>query len=138
MKKMSYFMQMESGGPIKIGASRDPYSRLVSLQTGLPEKLRIIGCCSEPEKDLHLKFMEHRLNGEWFEPHESILKFVQTHTTIPKRPREIDRIVNFKIPSKLSIAIDQEVRRRSIAAGIPLPKSAVIRTLIEEELFRRR
>jgi len=43
-------------------------SRLKSLQTGNPRKLRILGGFrSDIETSLHRRFKDFRLHGEWFE-----------------------------------------------------------------------
>ena len=54
----TYFIQPEKGGHIKIGyTSRNPLQRLSALQTGCPDKLKIVGLIKgDVEKDLHKKF----------------------------------------------------------------------------------
>lgn len=72
-----YFIQGEDGGPIKIGVANDPEKRLGELQRTSPTKLRIIGRRGGDvfaEKQLHAKYAEYRLHGEWFEPTEEILE----------------------------------------------------------------
>jgi hypothetical protein len=66
-----YFIQAEGGGPIKIGRSRDPQSRLSTLQTAHGARLRILSTrrgSSDVERGLHARFAAHRTSGEWFEP----------------------------------------------------------------------
>jgi hypothetical protein len=72
-----YFIQGESGGPIKIGYATDVYSRLKTLQTGHPDNLKIL--CAMPgnyddEKKYHQKFAEYRIRGEWFKPCEAMIE----------------------------------------------------------------
>lgn len=70
-----YFISAKSG-PIKIGKSDDPESRIRSLQTGHYEPLLLIGCVrgGEPlEREFHRIFAAHRLNGEWFSPTSDVL-----------------------------------------------------------------
>lgn len=53
----------------KIGNSKTVYKRLEALQTGCPFNLIIIGSVlSEKrfEKELHIKYKEYRVKGEWF------------------------------------------------------------------------
>lgn len=61
---------------IKIGFTRgNPYSRLDTLQTGSPTQLTMIAMHSddmETERDLHAKFADYRLHGEWFLMSEEI------------------------------------------------------------------
>jgi hypothetical protein len=69
-----YFLQAESGGPIKIGFSRDEdslKSRVRHLQTSQPVKLvvrKTIEGTHEDEQALHKQFHSSRLVGEWFVP----------------------------------------------------------------------
>jgi hypothetical protein len=66
-----YFIQAESGGPIKIGIARDPERRLATLQTGNPEPLvirRQIRCSADMERRLHALFRSAHIQGEWFRP----------------------------------------------------------------------
>ncbi|MDO9520607.1 MAG: GIY-YIG nuclease family protein [Pseudohongiella sp.] len=55
---------------IKIGFSKNPGKRIRELQTGSSRKLAILGWIESGdsflEKALHLKYQQHRLNGEWF------------------------------------------------------------------------
>lgn len=69
-----YFIQPEQGGPIKIGYSSRRSAvpgRLAMLQTGNPYRLVIRKVIDAPgwrgtEGDLHEKFAQYRLAGEWF------------------------------------------------------------------------
>lgn len=70
--KLVYFIQSGDDGPIKIGASMDPQSRLAALQTSNPQRLRLLGTIPgghPKEKAIHLKLKAHRIQGEWFSPH---------------------------------------------------------------------
>lgn len=52
---------------IKIGTSNDPNKRLKELQTGCPFQLELIHTTKNySEKELHEKFKEEKMNGEWF------------------------------------------------------------------------
>lgn len=61
-------------GPVKIGFSENPTSRLASLRTGSPQKLGIAGAllvfgrdaASIIERQVHARFEKDRLEGEWF------------------------------------------------------------------------
>jgi len=63
-----------SNAPIKIGKAKDPVKRLKGLQTGNPEKLRIIHlvkCRSEMhsrsiEQELHSRLKKYKMTGEWY------------------------------------------------------------------------
>lgn len=68
-----YFAEAKSVpfGPLKIGRSTNPHSRLGELQTGNWEVLQIIATirtadASGLERRLHEEFAADRLIGEWF------------------------------------------------------------------------
>ncbi|MEN1681078.1 MAG: GIY-YIG nuclease family protein [Planctomycetota bacterium] len=78
--KHTYFIQQGRGGPIKIGVASDPLSRLAALQTGNPEQLFLLGSIKgDCEGHLHRKFAKHRLVGEWFKPHQQLLRYIAKH-----------------------------------------------------------
>lgn len=64
-----YFMQAVDGGPIKIGLSGDPASRLRAVQTTSPVELELLAEIPgsvEMERKFHDWFAPGRLHGEWF------------------------------------------------------------------------
>ena len=64
-----YFIQSDFTGMIKIGRSKDPQKRLKQLQTGNPNKLKLIAEFKGEgwkEKILHERLEKYRLEGEWF------------------------------------------------------------------------
>jgi uncharacterized protein YozE (UPF0346 family) len=75
-----YFIQSELKNTIKIGyTAGNPEDRRKSLQTAHSHKLKIIATMPgtlEHEKDLHKRFAQYRLSGEWFESHPDILAFI--------------------------------------------------------------
>ena len=74
-----YFMQAQTGGPIKIGWSADVRRRMESFQPGCPIPLKIILCVRGSiydEQIIHKKFSRFRLHGEWFEPAAELLQFL--------------------------------------------------------------
>ncbi|MET4184936.1 hypothetical protein ABIB94_007065 [Bradyrhizobium sp. JR7.2] len=76
MTSFVYFIQVGVDGPIKIGISDDPTERMGSLQCGCPWRLRIIGAAPgafENEEDLHKRFADIRMEGEWFHPSKALL-----------------------------------------------------------------
>lgn len=62
-------------GPIKIGHSRNPRTRVSNISTSSPDTIVLFIVCElgsqneakAAEKNLHLHFRQHRLNGEWFD-----------------------------------------------------------------------
>ena len=64
-----YFIQSDLTGMIKIGRSKNPKKRLLQLQTGNPNKLRLVAFFKGmgwQEKILHERLSFYRLEGEWF------------------------------------------------------------------------
>lgn len=60
---------------VKIGYSKNPWSRVVELATGSPEGIIFIGQIPggpDTETSWHEKFKEYRLNGEWFSMSEEL------------------------------------------------------------------
>jgi len=76
---MLYAIQVEDGGPVKIGKGRNPRSRLMGLQVASPYKLRLLAECNwhdQNETILHDHLRESYIRGEWFEPSEEVMKIV--------------------------------------------------------------
>jgi hypothetical protein len=64
-----YFMLDKTAGSVKIGTSVDPKKRQKALQTGSTEPLILLGTIEggrHVERDLHKRFHEYRIRGEWF------------------------------------------------------------------------
>lgn len=75
-----YFIQATRSGLIKIGSASDPRGRLRSLQTGSPERLRLIGHIpggTARERQLHDQFAADRSHGEWFVPSAELVAFIK-------------------------------------------------------------
>ena len=80
-QQVTYFIQGEVTQRIKIGHTTTAASeRLRQMQTGSPDLLIFLGACFGSEKSetfLHNKFSNHRLHGEWFNPHPEILEYIE-------------------------------------------------------------
>src|SRR5581483_10346318 len=66
---MIYFIRDVHSGLVKIGASKKPWKRLQSLQTGaagLLEMAVVIDGEDADEHALHARFAAERVRGEWF------------------------------------------------------------------------
>ena len=64
-----YIIQSDVTGMIKIGRSKNPQKRLKQLQTGNPNKLKLIVAFKGEgwkEKNIHERLDRYRLEGEWF------------------------------------------------------------------------
>lgn len=74
-----YFIQAGDSGPIKIGSSNSPTTRLSELQIGSALDLRLLRQLpgtADDERALHARFAAHRIRGEWFEPSPEVLEEV--------------------------------------------------------------
>ena len=74
-----YFIQSGDGGPVKIGFSKDTQSRLRELQISSPNELTLLGrmeALPTFESELHERFVDLHIRGEWFEPGEPLLQFI--------------------------------------------------------------
>lgn len=72
-RPVGYVYAITDGEAVKIGwSARHPASpggRLTQLQTAHAKELHLVGAVLAPqqhEAELHAKFSEHRLRGEWF------------------------------------------------------------------------
>jgi hypothetical protein len=83
-----YFIQADEAGPIKIGfTAGDPQARLNQLQTGNPSALKLLGAIkgtTAKERELHAALSEHRLQGEWFKPHPSVVSAIDAELSVPQ------------------------------------------------------
>lgn len=79
-QEMVYFVQGEITKRIKIGyTKRDEKIRLDEMQTGSPDRLRlikVIGGAVDLEKAIHKKFAHIRVLNEWFEPTKELIEFI--------------------------------------------------------------
>lgn len=74
-------------GPVKVGMSDSPQSRLASLQTGSAVKLNLLFARKARDRDhalyhenmFHEVYAEHRMAGEWFDlPADEAIEGVET------------------------------------------------------------
>lgn len=78
-RRSSFVYFISDGEHVKIGLSRQPRKRLSSLQTGHPKRLNIVGLMpggAEDEFQLHGRFRDHRVKGEWFRDCSEIRDFI--------------------------------------------------------------
>jgi hypothetical protein len=82
---MIYFIQIVNKDKfIKIGYSSNVYARLMDLQVGNPYELVLLATMAgeyEVEDAIHEKFAKYRVRGEWFEPHNKILRYISKNGT---------------------------------------------------------
>ena len=91
-----YFVQSGRRGSIKIGSAINVERRMTTLQTGNPDRLRLLavikcktrGDAMVLEKKLHKKFKRHRLRGEWYKSHIKLADIRED--LIDERPQIFD------------------------------------------------
>lgn len=87
MKEKIYFVT--EGKHIKIGyTTQDIEKRIKQLNTGSVQNISLLGWIygdKAKEKELHIKFAQSRIryNGEWFEPTENLLDFINENNLEP-------------------------------------------------------
>lgn len=113
-----YFVQPESGGPIKIGLAKNPQQRLTDLQISHYERL-ILLCVIEgdraTEQAYHRKFAYCRRLGEWFDPSPDLLALVAAQPQLnfkSQRIHELERNPCWKGTDAALMTKRQRVQRR--------------------------
>lgn len=83
-----YFIRARGTGDIKIGKTKNIGSRIKTLRTGASRGLELVACYAADishEKELHVDFAPHRLNGEWFVGHRDVLAYLEILGTDTRR-----------------------------------------------------
>lgn len=79
----TYFIHSRGIPVVKIGISIKVHERLRALQACCPVKLEVVGLMAgDRETELHERFANHRLHGEWFSFVEEIRKFVDEFASL--------------------------------------------------------
>ena len=81
----AYFIRSLRTGYIKIGTSSNAKERLRGLASHYPDRLELLAV-GGVEEELHQSLSKHRVHGEWFEPHKSVLLAVRTAGGDPNNP----------------------------------------------------
>ena|SRR3990172_1019651 len=79
---MIYFIQEGKDGRIKLGCSSHPNRRLKSLQPANSKELILLGFLPGDEireKELQKQFKQYHVRGEFFEPNEKLLEFINNN-----------------------------------------------------------
>lgn len=80
MTSYIYFIQVDGGGPVKIGITRhDPRQRMVKIQSDCPWPVKLLGAITgtlEDEAALHCELSPYRTQGEWFGPTTEVLAVI--------------------------------------------------------------
>jgi len=79
-RTLIYFIQQQPDGPIKVGLSKDPWSRCEQLQIGNPAPIKVIGVAwggADLEADIHRSFSHLKIRGEWFKPSDKLHELIE-------------------------------------------------------------
>lgn len=123
---MIYFIQQHNESlAVKIGytASDEPEGRLRSLQTGNPSELTVLGTMpgtAADERELHRRFANFRLVGEWFRPVPQLLLFINQATSKKPLPEAT------KYPWPLTIYLAGKIGNRDWRTQILSPEDSAI------------
>ena len=85
-----YFIQSRKDNAIKIGCTdSNPELRLAELQNGDDGHLVLL--CTTPggvddEQNLHERFSEYRLKGEWFQPGHKLIRYLMALREVVPTP----------------------------------------------------
>jgi hypothetical protein len=75
-----YFIEDAEKGYIKIGYAKDASQRVAQLQTANPSKLKLLAVIEggkRREKLLHQEFADAHKQGEWYNPVDALLRFIE-------------------------------------------------------------
>lgn len=75
-----YFLLNKFDGAVKIGTTANPRQRLKALQCSHSQPLEILKVVEggqELEAELHKKFADYRIVGEWFKAHKTLMSYIK-------------------------------------------------------------
>jgi len=88
---MIYFIGCPAADAVKIGVTwNNPYSRLGQAQVNCPLDLELLATCVggvNAERELHDRFADLRIRGEWFRLSDELRAHIQQFTRPEKLPR---------------------------------------------------
>lgn len=100
MMRFVYFIQ--AGRSIKIGLATNVKARMAELQTGNHEELQLLGFIPGDrclERQLHRRFSEFRIRGEWFSDCDAIRGFIYSSSAEDFHPK--NNVVYFPIGTEV-------------------------------------
>jgi len=112
---MIYFIQSGNRGSIKIGyTDKNVSQRMSDLQCGSAEQLYLLGTIPgdiSGEKDLHNKFKEHHVRGEWFEPSQQLYAFIIENSTNDIESVDYKIDYGFNLDHLLSVIEEKYIKK---------------------------
>ena len=112
-----YFIQEGTTGKIKIGYSSNPHERLKSHQTSNSSTLRILGIIEgniESEQLIHKRFEKFKVTGEWFEPVDSLLTFIENSKMSDREKKTIEFGQQFKFYDEIIDKLQKDISNLKI------------------------
>lgn len=100
-----YFVLVDSTRNIKIGYSTNIRRRIHTLQTSIPEKIKLLGYITgdmNKEKELHKMFRVHKIKGEWYRFDTSIIDYINTYNE-HKLPNGMNAHVHIEEDGKIRV-----------------------------------
>lgn len=124
-----------SGKIIKIGFTTDLAQRISRLQTATPNTLHLLGTIDGTQRDernLHRRFANLNVRGEWFRRHSSLMAYITEATKVPE-PVEAPEPVepNKPLSPETQAAIRGLLKRRN-QVGAETPQGYHLSNLIEQ------
>ncbi len=104
------------------------------MQCNSPVPLSILGVVPgslREERELHDRFSEHRLHGEWFEPSEALLSHIAANAM--ESPSQI-RVYHVTVHRALWKQVQKAAAAEGAKLGRPMPASEWLRAVIRKEL----
>ncbi len=108
---MGYVYFITNGENIKIGYTKNSVQkRLKQLNTGSDKQLYILGYMKgtmADEENLHSKFQQYKIrnNGEWFEPSDDILDYINVVNIVPNCYVRKNEAWNNKVMAMTSVSL---------------------------------
>jgi hypothetical protein len=137
-----YFVQRGADGPIKIGYAVKVGRRIDQLQTACAEPLRLLATLPAlpmMERELHEKFSDLAIGGEWFRPAPPIFQFlakrIANASIRSERPQEQLRLVTPPSPPKPP-PVRHEMSGEELAKAAAGARRALRQRCAEEEAKR--
>ncbi|MDE2104067.1 MAG: GIY-YIG nuclease family protein [Patescibacteria group bacterium] len=130
---MIYFAQSPSTSLIKIGTSKQLSARLASLAASHGEPLVILGVATgsfPDERELHNKFVDIRVSGEWFYPLPHLLAFINQNTKPWDGTDDVPPFAAVKIASSIYR------KAKMVAAHRSMPLAEYLSDLLEKPVER--
>jgi T5orf172 domain. len=110
-----YFIR--NGKAIKIGFTTDLDQRLRKLQTASSTPLEVMGSIPgtiQDEQNLHRRFYNLNVHGEWFRGHPSLMAYIREATKAPEPVVEIEPAEPAKpLSAEAKAAISALLKRRN-------------------------